>query len=330
MAGPSFSTAVQRWELSMPFMQFDLEMNRKGFIGHKVFRARPVNIQSANVGKIVLEQLLSQENTKRSPGTGYKRSDFEFTSFSYATDEYGHEAPLDDRQIQMYADLLDAETIHAQRSTNFVLDEYERDAASIAFNTTTFASYSGAVGSAWGPGESDWASSNPIADVVTAREAMILQSGLEPNALILNSFAYWNLINSAAIVDRVKFTETATQEVVAGLVAEALGIKMVLVAGGLTNSSVVPTARSVSRIWSSNYAMLARVAETEDPQEPCIGRTFIWTGDGPGAPGTDEELAVIIEEYREERLRGSVIRARNDRQIVMMYPQAGYLLTGVA
>jgi hypothetical protein len=75
--------------------------------------------------------------------------------------------------------------------------------------------------------------------------------------------------------------------------------------------------------------MLARVAVTDDPQEPCIGRTFMWTGDGPDAVGTAEALAVIVEEYREEKVRGTVFRARNNRDIEMMYPQAGHLLQGV-
>jgi len=76
--------------------------------------------------------------------------------------------------------------------------------------------------------------------------------------------------------------------------------------------------------------MVARVAETDDPREPCIGRTFMWAGDGPGAPGTGEEIAVLVEEYREESRRGSVLRARNDRDIELMYPQAGCLITGLS
>jgi hypothetical protein len=55
----------------------------------------------------------------------------------------------------------------------------------------------------------------------------------------------------------------------------------------------------------------------------------MWSGDGPGAVGTDEELAIITEEYRDESVRGTVFRARNDREILPMYPQAGLLITNV-
>ena len=74
--------------------------------------------------------------------------------------------------------------------------------------------------------------------------------------------------------------------------------------------------------------MVACVAVTDDPQEPCVGRTFLWNEENAGV-GTDEELAVIVEEYREEGVRGSVIRARNDRDIVIMYKEAGHLLSNV-
>ncbi len=309
----------------MPFMEFDLAMNMQSFVGHKVLVPRPVAIQAANVGKIKLENLLSPMATKRSPGTGYKRSDFQFDSFSYATEEYGAEAPLDDRQLAMYADILDAETVHANRAANFVLQEYEQNCASAIYNTASGGFTSVAVTAKW----NDPVNAVPIDDIISWRETIITSSGLVPNALVLNSYQFWNLINTQQVVDRVKYTQTATQQVMAGLIAQALGLDQLIVAGGLQNTSNAPTARSISRIWSNSNVFLGRVATTDDPQEPCVGRTFIWSGDGPGAPGTDEQLAIITEEYREEKLRGSVIRARNDRQIVVMYYQAGLVGTGV-
>jgi hypothetical protein len=42
-----------------------------------------------------------------------------------------------------------------------------------------------------------------------------------------------------------------------------------------------------------------------------------------------EALAVVVEEYREESSRASVLRARNDRDIEIMYAEAGHLLQGV-
>lgn len=323
MATPS--TAVTRYELSMPFSEFDLMMNRKGYIGPQVMKPRTVSIQSANVGKVPIEQLLGSKDTSRNPGAGYKRGDFEFSSYNYACQEYGWEEPIDDATLAIYSDIIDAETIHSERAASFVCDHYERDVATAVYNTTTWtgASLTTTITNEW----DDWSNATPISDVGNAKEAVADGSGLEANALILNSWQYFNLCNTAEVVDRVKYTQTATQSVMRSAVADALGIKYVLVAGGFKNTANQNQTASISRIWSNEYMMVARVAETEDPREPCIGRTFIFTGDGPGSVGTGEELAMIMEEYREEKVRGSVMRARNNRDLVVMYPEAGHLLS---
>jgi len=323
MATPS--TAVTRYELSMPFSEFDLMLNRKGFIGPSVMKPRTVSIQSANVGKVPIEQLLGSRDTERNPGSSYKRGDFEFTTYSYACKEHGWEEPIDDATLAIYRDIIDAETIHAERAASFVCENYERAVATAIYDTSTWtgAALTTTITNEW----DDHTNATPITDVINAKEKIASGSGLEANALILNSYQYSHLANCDEIVDRVKYTNTATQSVMMNAVADALGLKMILIAGGFKNTANQNQTASISRIWSNEYMMLARVAETEDPQEPCIGRTFIWSGDGPGAVGTGEELAMIMEEYRDESIRGSVIRARNNRDIVVMYPQAGHLLS---
>lgn len=323
MAVPS--SAITRFELGATFTEFNLAMNRMGFIGPSALRPRMVGMQAADVGKVKLKQLLRQESNKRASGAGYRRSDFEFDKYSYSTEEYGHESPMDDRQLKIFADIIDAETIHSQRAIDAVLGEYEREVAAALYDTSlwTGASLTTAIVNEW----DDHPNATPIDDVIAAREKIVSGSGLEPNALIMNKFQYFHLCNCNQIVERVKYTQVATQQALQKVVAEALGLDRILVAGGLKNTANPQQTASISRIWSNEYMMLARVAETDDPQEPCVGRTFMWTGDGPGAPGTDEELAVIVEEYREEGVRGSVIRARNDRDIVIMYTEAAHLLS---
>ena len=321
------STAITRYELSLPFTEFELLLNQKGYISPKVLKPRIVGIQSADVGKIPLEQLLKQKSTKRAPGSGYKRGGFEFEKYSYSTDEYGWEEPLDDRQLAIYSDILDAETIASMRAAGFVCDEYERDVADAIYDTAvwTGASLTTGISDEW----DDHTNAIPITDIFNAKEKVRAQTGLEPNALICNTLQLFHLANCDETVDRVKYTQTADQATMLNAIADVLGIKNILVAGGWTNTANPQQNRAISRIWSNEYAMVARVAETEDPQEACVGRTFIWDGDGPGAAGTEEALALITEEYRDEGVRGSVMRVRNDRHIKIMYPEAGHLLSNV-
>src|SRR5690606_39002040 len=127
-----------------------------------------------DVGKIELKHLLQMKSTKRAPGAGYKRGDFEFGKYSYSTDEYGWEEPLDDRKLKIYRDLLDAEAVHAQRAEDFVLREYERDCAAAVHDTGTWTgqSLTKAITNEW----DDHEQATPIDDVHTAKEAVITNS----------------------------------------------------------------------------------------------------------------------------------------------------------
>lgn len=321
------STAVVRFDLSAPFSEFDEMVNRQGYIGPKVLRPRSVAQQSANISLLPIEVMLQEKKTKRAPGGGYQRGDFEFDVKSYQTTGHGWEEVIDDETLALYRDLIDAEAVHSRRAINFVLSEYERDVAAAVFNTTTWtgASLTTGVGTAW----SVVASSAPIDNVNAAREKVITSGGMEPNALVLNRFDWRNLINSAQIVDRVKYTKTADQSTIANQVAAALDIEQIIVAGGLTNTANDQKDAVIARIWGSGKAMLCRVAQSDDPAEPCIGRTYMWSGDGPGAAGTGEELAYIVEEYREEKVRGAVLRARNNYGITILRKELGHLLTGL-
>jgi hypothetical protein len=322
MAVPS--AAITRYELSLPFSEFDLAMNMRGFIGPSVLRPRLVSVQSANVGKIPLEQLLQQRDTNRAPGAGYPRGDFEFTTFTYSTQEYGWEEAVDDRTLAVYRDMIDAETVHQQRAIGFVCEAYERAVAAAIYNTSTWtgATLTTAITNEW----DDSANATPTADINSAKEKIRTLSGLEPNALVLNRYQFDCLCATDEMRDVVKYTARATMATMAAAVADCLGIQFLLVSGGFTNSANAQATASMARLWSNEYMMLCRVATSDDPREPCIGRTFMFTEENAGV-GTDEALALITEEYRDESVRGSIIRVRNDRDIVIMYPEAGHLLS---
>ena len=69
---------------------------------------------------------------------------------------------------------------------------------------------------------------------------------------------------------------------------------------------------SGSYVWSSMYCMLARIAETEDMTEPCIGRTLRWDAmDATGLevygypePQTDSQI-IKVRQYLDEGPSGS-------------------------
>ena len=328
------TTTWTRPDLGMQVNEFNTELDRQGFIGHRVL---PIVLRGKDQGdypKRSLETLLRQESTDRNPDGTYPRSDSKWEDDTYKTKERAHEGTVDDRSAKKFDDIIDAEADEVERVTDIVLRSYERAVAAAVFNTTTWtgATLTTAVGTAW----SDTVNSNPISDVEAAREKLILGSGgaggfgQEPNALIINRKVLRNLKDNEKIIDRLKgqnFQDARKGNINAEMIAVALDIPMVIVAGSVDNTANEAKARSLSRIWSPSYAMLAKVAETDNPAEACLGRTVMWSEEG-AVDG--DRYAVIVEQYRENRRRGGVMRVRSDDDIKIQFAAAGHLLTNIS
>ena len=322
MASPS--QAISRVELSSGYEEFDLAASRQGFIGPRVAKPRPVARQSGEFGYVPVEQLLQNRTTRRAPGTGYNRGSFEFETLSFATEEHGVEEKLDDREIKQYSDLLDAETIHAQRAIDAIARAYEIEVADAIFNATTFASYTDDVTEEW----DDADSATPMTDVETARRAIESATGLRPNALIINRKVFHNLKQTDEIVDRLKYAGFDDMKTIgANALAQLFDLDFVLVAGGYKNTADEGQDASIEPIWSDEYAMVCKVATTRDPSEACVARTFVWAEEAGMDNG--EEICVVIEEYRTEDTRSSILRARSDWDIQVIHAAAGYLLSNI-
>lgn len=321
------STAINRFDLGITIEEFNLVANQAGFIGPSVLRPMIVREQSGNIPKVPDSELSSVPETARAPGGAYKRDTFEFDSLGYTCSEHGREVPLDDATLAVYASTIDAEAIAVRRMTHQILSRYEIDVAAAVYNTSvwTGSSLTTALATPW----STHASSDPINDIQAAKEKGIAK-GIEFNTLVCSRRQLWHLLQSAQLLARMSDVRNKDNSTVKSALLELLDIDQIIVAGGLKNTSNQAQTAAYSRIWDIDKAMVCRVAMTDDPSEVCIGRTILWNGDGAGAAGTEQALALLTEEYREEGVRGSVIRGRNWRGLKIMFAKCGHLLSNVA
>jgi hypothetical protein len=325
MPSPTSSLATQRPDLAT-FLEFDLRADEAGFIAPRVLPIMSVASQAGNFGTIPLAQLLQERDTLRAPGSGYARGNWTFDTTTYATKEHGAEEPVDDRESQMYADYFDAEQVSTLRAFSAVLRNAERRVADSVFNATTWtgSSLTTAITNEWDTNHT--ANAVPIDDVEAAVNAVYDASGLWPNALIINRKVFRNLRNLDQIVERINSegagNASKPSDITAAMLAQVFDLEMVIVAGASRNSAKEGQSATPEQIWDSEYAMVARIATSNDMREPCIGRTFHWAGDGSSVGGT-------VESYRDEGIRGDVIRVRHDVDEMILYPQAGHLLSNV-
>ncbi len=324
MPSPSNSLSTLRPDLSGSFMEFDIEMDNMGFIGTKVLTVVDVPKATGTFGILPVEEMLKVRNTKRAPGSGYSRGEFKFETTTFTCEEHGAEEPVDDREAALYSEYFIAEQIAASRARRAVLANYEARVAAAVFNATTWnsASLTTGVSTEW----SNAASGKPVDDVVTAGNVMYENSGLYPNALVINRRVYRNLKNSAQVIDRIVSAGAGQAgklgDISPQLLAQVFDLDMVIIAGATKNAANEGQAADLEAFWSNEYAMLCRVATSSDIREPCIGRTFHWAQDGSSIGGT-------AEMYREEQTRSDIIRVRHDVDEVIIYPQAGHLLSNI-
>jgi hypothetical protein len=322
MPSPSAALATQRPDLASSFEEFSLEANREGFIGTDVLTVINVAKQAGTFGIIPVEQLLQHPETLRAPGSNYNRMRWKFETSTYATEEHGIEEPVDDRESAMYMDYFDAEVMASRRAFHAVLVAQEIRIATAVFNATTWtgAALTTAITNEW----DDATNATPFADVEAAVQAVYEGTGLWPNALIMNYKVFRNLRLTAQVVDRVKyqgFVDARPGNITAEALGQAFDLR-IIIAGGTKNTAKEGQAASTASIWDDEYAMVARVATSEDPREPCIGRVFHWAEDGSSIGGT-------VESYRDEQVRGDVVRVRHDVDELIIYPGAGHLLSNV-
>lgn len=320
MGSPSTSLATLRPDLGASFEEFSLEADRHGFIGHRVFPVFDTMKQSGPFGRIPVEQLLQHPETKRAPGSGYNRREWNFITDSYATEEHGIEEPIDDREAEMYREYFDVEQISAQRAMDSVLRAAELRIATAVFNATTYASQTTAITNEW----DDSANAVPLTDVEAAVQLVWTQCGMWPNALIVNRKVYRNLRNVAQIVERVKyqgFMDARAGNITEQALSDAFDLRFI-VAGGTQNTANEAVDAVFSQIWSDEYAMVARIVTSRDIREPGLGRTFHWAGDGSAAEGR-------VESYRDETVRSDIIRVRHDVDEKDLYVECGHLLSNV-
>lgn len=319
---PSAALETLRPELAGSLEEFDLAMDRQGFIGQRLFPVFEVAKSAGHFGVIPVEQLLKNVETSRAPGAPYSRSTSKFEVAEYSCVENGVEEPVDDREATMYRDYIDAEVSATQRAYDIVLRNQEKRIAAKVFNATTFAAATSGVDIEW----DKFKTAQPVDHVEAAVRAIWNACGLWPNTLVINRMVFRNLRQCAQIIDRIAGlgagAATKASDITPAMLAQVFDLDEVLVAGSGKNAAKEGQALSMSSIWSDEYAFVCRRVVSQDIREPGIGRTMHWGEDGSSVGGT-------VESYRDPAIRGNVIRVRHDTDEKVILAATGYLLSNI-
>jgi len=259
------------------------------------------------------------ENLQRAPGAAYARKDVRVSQDTYTCVGYGEEVPVPDEDLATYKSEFDMMMAGAKKVKGDLLGNREIAAASLLFNTTTWDTGTSALYTDVSSAPWDAAGSDVIGAVSAGAEQVRANTGLKANALILGEAQYVNLtMKNTAIRNLLSGIAVATPEALGQVLAAVLGLKYVFAGGMVKNSNAEGGDATIADAWADDYAMVARVAETDDPSEHCLGRIMVW-----------EEIAdadVRISTYREDQTDSTIVKGKlnEDRKIIDTY--CGHLL----
>jgi len=325
------STSIVRLDLSGPFSEFSSSQDRQGFIAGKILHPVPVAVSEGEFSLLPIEAVLREETSLRGPHATYQRIAAHFGTSSFKTREYGLESLLDDRTTKLYRELIDAEQVAVERAVDGIARQFEKQAADLIFDTTTWTgeSLTTAVSKGW----RDYSNATPIEDVAAAVNKVWDGCGLWPNALVISKKTFLALRLCDEVTDRLTASGAGAQALPSQIgpqqLAELFDLDFAFVGGAARNTANDPQAAVISPIWNDDYAMVCRAATGRDLGEPCVARAFQWSDDTQILPDGGQ-IGYIAEQYREETTRGNVFRARSDWDMRVILKEAGHLLTNVS
>lgn len=329
MIAPTSSLATLRPDIGESLMEFDLLGNMSGFVATRLFRPIEVMEQAGVLGRVTVEDMLRVLRTDRASGSDYPRADFGFDDFAFSTKEHGLEIPVDSRNAKAFRNYLDAEMVSGRIVQHAVMQNLEIRIAAILNNTATGyfqgatnyldATATGSFG-AWDV----YATADPIAAVIHAKEQIRGKSGLLPNSVTMGWRAFEDCRNCEKVLDRIAARGAGGPIDAASVneqhLATVFDVDEVIVARGVKNTANKGQAASISSIWDENLVLVSRVARTESFEEPCIGRIMHWGADGSRIGGA-------FETYRDEARRANIVRCRMDTdEKELMKLELGYVL----
>lgn len=316
MPRPTSATTLQRPDLGALAYEYLIDAPNRGFIGMEIMPVFAVPEQSADYPKIPVEALIKTRDTKRAPRGTYNRGDWEFETGTYKAQEYGWEEPVDDVEANLYQRYFDAEMISTEICMDTILRGHERRVATLLEANSLTSN----VGIEW----STAATATPRANVETGREAMRSTYGVLPNAIAMSYKVFRNVLNTAEIKDALKYTnpiEIGSEQAQRMVLSQYLGLD-VLVGSGQRDSAKKGQSFSLADLWDDEYVhLIKRASGGSRLREPVYGRTFLWFEDAP--------QEVVVESYREEDRRSTIIRARQHVDEAVIFAGAAYKLGNI-
>lgn len=243
-------------------------------IGLSLFPAVTVGQRGGKIIQFGKEQF-QLYNTARAPGSRIARIQSGHSSQSFALEDHGiaEGVPVELMEEAEAVPGVDLGMAALRRAQDVISLRLEKSQADLALNASAYAASNKVTLS----GASQWSdfsgTSDPIAVIETAKEAVRALVARRPNTLVMGAKVFASLKQHPKVIDRIKYTgrDVPTAELLASL----FGVARVLVGDAV----YVDAAGVVADVWGK-HAVLAytETAGVNDAGRPSFGYTYRLRG----------------------------------------------------
>ena len=279
------------------------------FIADKVLPVVPVKKESDKYYRYTRNWRLPQ--SKRAAGAEANEVEWNADTDTYTCEEYALKDFIPDRVRENADQPLDMDVDTAENVTMLVQLGREKRVADVVFSAANYGTQTYALTGAnrW----DDYAGSDPIGDVRTAKAAVHLGSGKTPNVLVIGYLAYLKLLDHPDILERIKYTQKGI--VTADLLAAVFEVDSILVGKALYDSSQEGDTESLGYIWGKSVALLY-VESSPGIKKVSFGYQF-------------QSRGFRTEKYRVDGRKGDYVESGEIRDEKLVAASCGYLYTTV-
>ena len=285
------------------------------FVAARAFPQISVNKQTDKYFTYSQADFFRDQVQRRADGTESAGTGYGLSTASYSCDVYALHKDIGD-QTRANADAPLSPDMDATRFlTQQMLIRQEVEWAAAAFTTGVWGT-DATPSTLW-----DAASSTPIANIETAKNTVLTNTGYVPNTVIMSYKVMSALMDNSDIVDRIKYT--STDSVSEELLARLFGVDRVMVMSGTYNTAAEGATAAYSQIGDKDV-LVAYVAPAAGLMVPSAGYTMLWNGVSQGF-GTSTAVA----RYRMDTLRADRIEIESAWDTKIVSSALGYFFNNV-
>lgn len=314
----TYSGTVPAPWIAQAVYQFN-PMNQK-FVAGQAARPLLVRSKTGTIGSIERARTMpSLPTLTRAPGASYRRGGVTVSGDSFECLDYGYEHQIPKEHEAMYRSLMQSQIVAGQTVLGELYTGLEYRVATLLCDTAVWtgaALFTDNHAAPW-----DTAGSDVIAAVAAAKQKVMDGTGLEANALITSANQITNLMmKNTAIRALLSGIVVATPEEMSRFLGPILGLQHIIGVGAIYNSgNEGDSTATITQVWNEDYAMVARVALTDDPSEVCVARSLFWEAMGPG---TSADYNV----YTEPQTKSTVVQGDLYVDEVVIDKYCGHLM----